>query len=112
MTLEDDFGSPIAGDVAKTKIGSLGLAIEEMFGYWFDFGDDWWHQVGVVAITEPHRRSTIPKLQNGSGQVRYSMLNFKSSETAATASDSQPPHRRFGCVAGLLLSPRSHPRCV
>ena len=27
MTLEDDFGSPIAGEVAKTKIGSLGLAI-------------------------------------------------------------------------------------
>lgn len=24
----------------------------DAFGYWFDFGDDWWHQINVVAIDE------------------------------------------------------------
>ncbi len=62
MMLDDDFGEPLAGDVAKTKIGALGLAIEEPFGYWFDFGDDWWHQVGVVAITGAQPQVKYPRI--------------------------------------------------
>lgn len=34
----------------RTEIGSLGLEVDDTFGYWFDFGDDWWPQVDVVAI--------------------------------------------------------------
>ena len=52
----------LAGDVAKTQIGALGLVAEEVFGYWFDFGDDWWHQVGVVTITEPRARVRYPRV--------------------------------------------------
>jgi Domain of unknown function (DUF6398)/Plasmid pRiA4b ORF-3-like protein len=62
MTLQDDFGKPPVGDVAKTAIGTLGLAVEEPFGYWFDFGDDWWHQVMVIAITEPQPRVKYPRI--------------------------------------------------
>ena len=40
------------GDLTKITIGSLDLAVDETFGYWFDFGDDWWHQINVVAIEE------------------------------------------------------------
>jgi hypothetical protein len=39
-----------AGISTETKIGALNLAVGEPFGYWFDFGDDWWHQLNVVAI--------------------------------------------------------------
>ena len=28
------------GDVSSTSIASLGLSIDDAFGYWFDFGDD------------------------------------------------------------------------
>jgi len=41
-----------AGVVTRAKIGSLGLGVHEAFGYWFDFGDDWWHQINVAAIEE------------------------------------------------------------
>jgi hypothetical protein len=41
-----------AGVVTRTRIDSLGLKIHETFGYWFDFGDDWWHQINVAAIEE------------------------------------------------------------
>lgn len=44
------------GDVTQTPIGSLGLSVDEVFGYWFDFGDSWWHQINVTAIA-----STVPK---------------------------------------------------
>lgn len=41
------------GVCGETKIGALELEEDEPFAYWFDFGDDWWHQINVVSITEP-----------------------------------------------------------
>ena len=40
------------GDVKTTTIGSLDLKEGEFFGYWFDFGDDWWHSMHVEAIAD------------------------------------------------------------
>ena len=51
-----------AGDVEHTKVGSLGLKANDAFGYWFDFGDDWWHQINVVAIEEGPGRGKFPKV--------------------------------------------------
>jgi len=51
-----------AGDVTRTSIGSLGLKVDDAFGYWFDFGDDWWHQVNVVDIAEKAGRGEYPKV--------------------------------------------------
>jgi len=51
-----------AGDVTRTTIGSLGLKVDDAFGYWFDFGDDWWHQINVVAIEDEAPRGKYPKV--------------------------------------------------
>ncbi len=51
-----------AGDVEHTTIGSLGLRVDDVFGYWFDFGDDWWHQINVIAIEEAAVRGKFPKV--------------------------------------------------
>lgn len=40
------------GDVAKTEIGSLGLEEGRAFGYLFDFGDNWLHQINVNDVKE------------------------------------------------------------
>ncbi|MCX5677188.1 MAG: hypothetical protein NTX87_19550 [Planctomycetota bacterium] len=34
----------------------------DAFGYWFDFGDDWWHQINVVAIADEALRGKYPKV--------------------------------------------------
>ena len=57
-----------AGDVALTTIGSLGLKVGDAFGYWFDFGDDWWHQINVVAITEKAGRGKYPRVTKRMGK--------------------------------------------
>jgi hypothetical protein len=54
-------GGP-AGDVTRTTIETLGLKVDDAFGYWFDFGDDWWHQINVVAIEEGAVRGKFPKV--------------------------------------------------
>jgi hypothetical protein len=59
--MEDREQKP-AGGVENSAIGSLGLKIDESFGYWFDFGDDWWHQIDVIAIEEIAGRGKFPKV--------------------------------------------------
>ncbi|MDJ0703246.1 MAG: plasmid pRiA4b ORF-3 family protein [Leptolyngbyaceae cyanobacterium MO_188.B28] len=54
-------GKPV-GDVASTPISSLGLSVGDVFGYWFDFGDDWWHQIDVMSITEKSGKGKYPKI--------------------------------------------------
>ncbi|MBM4050010.1 MAG: plasmid pRiA4b ORF-3 family protein [Planctomycetes bacterium] len=46
-----DRGNP-PGDAEKTTLDSLGLKVDRAFGYWFDFGDNWMHQIDVAAIDE------------------------------------------------------------
>ena len=51
-----------AGDVAKTTIDSLNLEVGRAFGYWFDFGDDWRHEIRVEAIEEAPPKGRFPKV--------------------------------------------------
>ncbi|MBI1821885.1 MAG: plasmid pRiA4b ORF-3 family protein [Nitrospirae bacterium] len=50
------------GDVTRVTVGSLQLKVDDPFGYWFDFGDDWWHQINVVAIEQALPRGRYPKV--------------------------------------------------
>jgi hypothetical protein len=62
VAVQTNLDDPLTGDVAETSIGALELAVEESFAYWFDFGDDWWHQVQVLAITEPQPKVNYPRI--------------------------------------------------
>lgn len=69
VALDDSFdGEQPAGDVKRTAIGSLGLKVGKPFGYWFDFGDDWWHQINVVGIEERAVRGKLPRIVKRIGQ--------------------------------------------
>ena len=48
-------------------IGALNLEVGRSFGYWFDFGDDWWHQINVEAIDPTIPRGKFPKVINKEG---------------------------------------------
>jgi len=66
--LPDAFEEPISGpekparDLTRTTIGSLGLKANDVFAYWFDFGDDWWHQINVKTIKEKCPAGNYPKV--------------------------------------------------
>jgi hypothetical protein len=60
--MESDEDNPPAGRVDTTTIESLGLTVGDRFGYWFDFGDDWWHQINVEAIEDKVPKGKFPKV--------------------------------------------------
>lgn len=57
-----DLTLALTGDVSSTSIASLGLSIDDAFGYWFDFGDDWWHQIDVINIQDLAQSGKYPKI--------------------------------------------------
>jgi hypothetical protein len=65
--LPGEFENPMGGlkpkgEVSKTTIISLKLKENESFGYWFDFGDDWWHQISVTSIKEKIPAGRYPRV--------------------------------------------------
>lgn len=50
------------GDARITKLDDLKLKPERVFGYWFDFGDDWFHQIQVERIERAIPTVTYPRV--------------------------------------------------
>ena len=65
--IEGDWNPP-AGRVNLTTIDSLRLKVGRRFSYWFDFGDNWWHQINVEGIEEKRTRAILPKVINWVGK--------------------------------------------
>lgn len=81
VSMDDSVGDQKpAGDVAKITIGSLGLKVDDSFGYWFDFGDDWWHQINVVAIEESKGQGRYPKVVNWVGESPPQYMDWDEEE--------------------------------
>lgn len=69
MAMDDTFAEKKPdGDITRTPIGSLDLKVGDVFGYWFDFGDDWWHQINVVAIEKKVPRGVFPRVTKRTGE--------------------------------------------
>ena len=68
MAMDDPFGERKPAGTVNATIGSLGLKKGDAFGYWFDFGDDWWHQINVMVIEEKAGRGKYPKVTNRVGE--------------------------------------------
>jgi hypothetical protein len=71
MAFEDKFDysdNRPAGRVDQTTIDSLALTVDQPFGYWFDFGDDWWHQIDVESIEDMVPPGEYPKVTERVGK--------------------------------------------
>jgi Plasmid pRiA4b ORF-3-like protein len=68
MAVDDDFGPPVAGTVDVTTLDAMGLEEGRQFGYWFDFGDDWHHQIGVEKVEDGPVRGKYPRVTERIGE--------------------------------------------
>lgn len=63
-------------DATKTTVESLQLAVGRTFGYEFDFGDEWMHQIEVMAVEPAPAVGEFPRLVErvGESPPQYSSL--------------------------------------
>lgn len=47
-------------EAENATLDSLDLRLRKQFWYWFDFGDDWWHKIRVVAIDQEVPKGKLP----------------------------------------------------
>ena len=55
-------------DAKKTRIDDLKLKPDRVFGYWFDFGDDWMHQIQIERIEQAIPTVTYPRVTKRVGK--------------------------------------------
>lgn len=59
----EDFDEPEpAGSITQTRLGSLGLEVGGVFWYWYDFGDNWYHEIRVLGIGEAEPKVKYPRV--------------------------------------------------
>jgi hypothetical protein len=60
-------GDDFAGDVqneARVRLEDVAAA-KTKFTYWYDFGDDWWHDITVERVGPPEAGAEYPRLLEG-----------------------------------------------
>ncbi len=60
--MDEPFGAEKPAGTVNAAIGSLRLKRGDVFMYWFDFGDDWWHRINVKEIEDKAKRGKYPKV--------------------------------------------------
>ncbi len=66
MALEDDefsfFYQKEKYDASQTRIRDLGLWEKDKMYYLFDFGDEWWHEITLLKITDTKETGGYPRV--------------------------------------------------
>ena len=72
----------IAGDVTRTRIDALGLKEDDIFTYWFDFENDWTHQITVVSVDGEIPRGKLPRVISriGESPAQYGDMDGEESD--------------------------------
>jgi hypothetical protein len=68
LEIQQNQTNPPIDCVDTTTIESLGLKVGDPFGYWFDFGDDWWHQINVEGIDDKVPKGKYPRVTKRVGK--------------------------------------------
>lgn len=73
--LQDTGGANEGGHVSETTIDTLRLKVGRSFGYLFDFGDNWQHQINVKTIEETVPQGQYPKVIKRVGKSPPQYMN-------------------------------------
>lgn len=97
-------GPPAAGRVTDTTLDALGLEIGDRFGYWFDFGDDWWHQINHDLGLAFHEADLFSQVPVASLREEF-VATVMDGATVALAINTEKAKSEF-IIAPLLLELR------
>jgi hypothetical protein len=65
---EQEPGSAVAGVTTETTIDQMDMRVGRHFGYLFAFGDQWYHQIDVAAISDGPVKGEYPRVTQRRGE--------------------------------------------
>lgn len=78
-----DYSDPKEKSVKETTIAALNLKTGSLFFYWFDFGDDWWHEVRLLAVDPQEKsRKRYPRIVERKGESPPQYVDWEEEENA------------------------------
>ena len=76
-----DSDDPEEKSAKTTAIDALNLKAGGTFFYWFDFGDDWWHEIRLLAVNPPAKgRGRYPRIVERSGESPPQYIEWEAEE--------------------------------
>ncbi len=63
-----DYEEGAAAGTVKARLSTLDLTEGQKFFYWFDFGDDWWHEIEVLKISNEAAKGKYPRVIDSVGE--------------------------------------------
>lgn len=89
---DDMFGNE--EDAERTTIASLNVQLGKTFFYWFDFGDDWWHEIRLQMINPPPKgRGRYPRIVEKNGESPPQYADWDAEEDSTENKDISRPER-------------------
>lgn len=88
---DDEF--PDEENAATTPISALKIQPGSIFFYWFDFGDDWWHEVRLLAENPPEKgKGRYPRIveKKGDSPPQYIDWDMEEEFSALDTSSNAP----------------------
>ena len=76
IQLNDSAYADSLNDASKATLASLKLRSEDVFGYRFDFGDEWWHQIDVTKVEPKASKGKYPKITQRVGNSPPQYADF------------------------------------
>ena len=87
-----DDGDPGEENAAATTIASLNLRTGKSFFYWFDFGDDWWHEIRLLAINPPTEgKKRYPRIVEKKGESPPQYVDWDAEEDESDVDMAEEP---------------------
>jgi hypothetical protein len=86
-------------------LDELGLEQRRVFGYWFDFGDDWYHQIHVKKIDTGIPTVTYPRVTRRVGKSPPQYLDADNDDD----SDTKPAPKRATKKKASPRRPKKRP---
>jgi hypothetical protein len=111
-----DGDAPEEKSAKATAIAALHLKVGGIFFYWFDFGDDWWHEIRLLAVNPPAKdRGRYPRLVERHGESPPQYIDWEAEEDdsvpdanvnrsipLAENAGSVPEEQRLGAISALI----------
>jgi hypothetical protein len=88
------------GSMTQTRLGGLGLQVGQVFWYWYDYGDDWQHQITVLAIGKAELEAKYPRVtaRVGESPPQYVDWEGDDQEEVGEVAPAAEPRRVLGWI--------------